>query len=150
MAFDRDMEGTPQEGMDRVVITAPENVRKGRLFFDGIITSAFEDVRHHTADFQAPFINKGTTSHWLVLLDSWRKFLDIAPEDTISAEDIAQMDTVRGRFISLVTDGKKGQSRAESALSRDCLGFVSTLSVKTGRMGGGKSGERLNGSIPIA
>ena len=88
VAFDRDMEGTPQTGMDRVVITAPEQVRKGRLFFDGIITSAFEDVRHHTADFQAPFINKGTTSHWLVLLDSWKRELDIPQADSIAAEDI--------------------------------------------------------------
>lgn len=110
VAFDRDMEGTPQTGMDRVVITAPEQVRKGRLFFDGIITSAFEDVRHHTADFQAPFINKGTTSHWLVLLDSWKRELDIPQADSISAEDIAQTDTVRNRFITLVTDGKNAPS----------------------------------------
>ena len=109
VAFDRDMEGTPAVGMDKVIITAPENVKKGRLFFDGIITSAFEDVRHHTADFQAPFINKETTMHWLVLLNSWEKALDITPDASVSAEDIAQMETVRERFITLVTDGKKVQ-----------------------------------------
>ena len=109
VAFDRDMEGTPAVGMDKVIITAPENVKKGRLFFDGIITSAFEDVRHHTADFQAPFINKETTMHWLVLLNSWEKVLDITPDASVSAEDIAQMETVRERFITLVTDGKKVQ-----------------------------------------
>ena len=69
VAFDRDMEGTPETGMDRVVISAPENCRKGCLYFDGIITSAFEDVRHHTPDWQAPFINKDTESHWLVHTD---------------------------------------------------------------------------------
>ena len=109
VAFDRDMEGIPAVGMDKVIITAPENVKKGRLFFDGIITSAFEDVRHHTADFQAPFINKETTMHWLVLLNSWEKVLDITPDASVSAEDIAQMETVRERFITLVTDGKKVQ-----------------------------------------
>ena len=109
VAFDRDMEGIPAVGMDKVIITAPENVKKGRLFFDGIITSAFEDVRHHTADFQAPFINKETTMHWLVLLNSWEKALDITPDASVSAEDIAQMETVRERFITLVTDGKKVQ-----------------------------------------
>ena len=109
VAFDRDMEGTPAVGMDKVIITAPENVKKGRLFFDGIITSTFEDVRHHTADFQAPFINKETTMHWLVLLNSWEKALDITPDASVSAEDIAQMETVRERFITLVTDGKKVQ-----------------------------------------
>ncbi len=107
VAFDRDMEGTPEEGMDRVVVTAPDGVKKGRLFLDGIITSAFEDIRHHTADFQAPFINKGTTSHWLVLLDNWNKSLDITPGPAVTAEDTEQMEKIRDRFITLVTDGKK-------------------------------------------
>lgn len=113
VAFDRDMEGTPEEGMDRVVISSPENVKKGRLFFDGIITSAFEDARYHTADFQAPFINEGTTSHWLVLLQSWNKRLDIPVSDSISAEDAEEMEAVRERFITLVTDGKKVKSPEE-------------------------------------
>ena len=123
VAFDRDMEGTPEEGMDKVVITAPEEVRKGRLFLDGIITAAFEDIRHHTADFQAPYINKGTTSHWLVLLDSWNRKLDIEPEAEISAKDVQQMEEVRERFISLVTDGRKALNREDLIKQFDSYGI---------------------------
>ena len=67
VAFDRDMQGRPEEGMDELVVTA-EGVKRGELYFDHMILSSFQDVRHHTADFQAPFINAATTSHWLILL----------------------------------------------------------------------------------
>ena len=107
VAFDRDMEGTPETGMDRVVISAPENCRKGCLYFDGIITSAFEDVRHHTPDWQAPFVNKDTESHWLVLNRSWDLVLDVAPEESVTGEELAGLETISDRFIQLVTDGKK-------------------------------------------
>lgn len=107
VAFDRDMQGCPEEGMDEVVITAPENIRKGRLWFDGIITSSFQDVRHHTPDWQAPFINKNTTVHWLVLNNSWNLALDIAPEDILSSDDISDIRTVTERFGKLVNTGGK-------------------------------------------
>lgn len=109
VAFGRDMEGTPEEGMDRIVVTAPQTQKKGVLFFDGIIPSAFEDARYHTADWQAPFINPETDSHWLILNQSWQKTLDITPPDTLSAQSEAGMDTVRARFITLITEGKKSQ-----------------------------------------
>ena len=110
VAFDRDMGGTPEVGMDRVVVTAPQSQRKGEVFLDGIITSAFEDVRHHTADWQAPFINRGTTSHWLILNESWNRSLDSPAADSITAEPPADMDSIRSRFITLVSDGKKAKS----------------------------------------
>lgn len=105
VAFDRDMTGTPEEGMDEVVITAPHGVRHGRLWFDGVITSAFEDVRYHTPDWQAPFINEKTDIHWLVLNKSWNLRLDI-PETPLSDSDIRDIETVTKRFVSLVKPGK--------------------------------------------
>ena len=107
VAFDRDMTGRPEEGMDRIVISAPEEVKNGRLYFDGIITSSFQDVRHHTPDWQAPFINKETTSHWLVLNNSWNLRLDIPVNDGISEKSVQDMDTVENRFVRLVTDSRK-------------------------------------------
>ena len=106
VAFDRDMEGTPEEGMDQVIVSAPSGEKSGRLFFDGIITSSFQDVRHHTPDWQAPFINKETTNHWLVLNNSWKKELDIR-EEPLGERSEADFRTVRERFIHLVSDGKK-------------------------------------------
>lgn len=105
VAFDRDMTGTPEEGMDEVVITAPAGVRRGHLWFDGIISSAFEDVRYHTPDWQAPFINRDTDIHWLVLNKSWNRRLDV-PESPLTEADVRDMETVTERFVSLVMPAK--------------------------------------------
>lgn len=102
VAFDRDMQGTPEERMDQVRITAPSTVRNGRLWFDGIITSAFEDVRHHTPDFQAPFINEKTTVHWLVLNKSWNLALDIKPKQSLTQQDKDDIATISERFADIV------------------------------------------------
>ena len=107
VAFDRDMEGNPEEGMDRVIVSAPEGCEEGTLYFDGVITSAFEDVRHHTPDWQTPFVNKDTDSHWLVLNNSWNLKLDIPEETSVSDEEKKGLDAIRERFIRLVTAGKK-------------------------------------------
>ena len=107
VAFDRDMQGTPEIGMDEIRITASKDLKKGRLYFDGIIPSSFQDVRHHTPDWQAPFINEKTANHWLVLNNSWNLKLDIQPEESLCASDIHDMDTIRQRFIKIVTEDIK-------------------------------------------
>ena len=102
VAFERDMKGCPQPDMDQIIISAPEGVQKGRLFFDGIIPASFQDVRHHTPDWQAPFVNENTTSHWLVLNNSWKLDLDIACKEQLSEKDIEDIRTINDRFIELV------------------------------------------------
>jgi len=106
VAFDRDMEGKPEEGMDEVVVTVSGSGR-GELFLDHWIPASFQDVRHHTADFQAPFINANTTSHWLVLLHSWRQSLDVPAEPAVSAGQQRSMDTILNRLQRLLLEGKK-------------------------------------------
>ena len=105
VAFDRDMQGRPEEGMDQLVVTV-EGARRGKLFLDHWILSSFQDVRHHTADFQAPFINAGTTNHWLVLLESWRHPMPEAPE-SIDEATVRDMATVGERLRELLLEGKK-------------------------------------------
>ena len=105
VAFDRDMQGTPEEGMDELVVTV-EGARRGELYFDHWILASFQDVRHHTADFQAPFINAGTTSHWLVLLESWRNPMPAAPA-TLDESMKRDMATVETRLRELLLEGKK-------------------------------------------
>lgn len=107
VAFDRDMEGTPEIGMDQIRITASKGLKKGRLYFDGIIPSSFQDVRHHTPDWQAPFINEKTTNHWLILNNSWKLKLDIPLKDSLDPDDVRDMDTIRRRFVKLVTGNVK-------------------------------------------
>lgn len=103
VAFDRDMLGAAAEGMDRIVVTSPADVKKGTLFFDGIIPSSFQDIRHHSPDWQTPFVNKDTKSHWLVLNNSWNNVLDIKGKESLSAEDIQDMALVEERFKTLVS-----------------------------------------------
>lgn len=76
IAFDRDMKGKPEEGMDEFRVTV-NGVNKGALWFDHLILASMQDSRHHTADLQAPYINANTKSHWLVLLESWNREFDL-------------------------------------------------------------------------
>lgn len=112
VAFDRDMEGQPEEGMDEIVIRV-HGTRRGELFLDHIIASSFQDSRHHTADTQAPFINRGTESHWLKLLDWWNGRLDadtlVAPSD-VQRQDMARIGQ---RFRELILEGRKPRPLAE-------------------------------------
>ena len=108
VAFDRDMQGTPEVGMNEIVITAPKGVEKGQLFFDGIIPASFQDVRHHTPDWHAPFVNEKTTSHWLILNNSWKLKLDIKPAKALSLQEKKDMKVIEERFLELMAGkGKK-------------------------------------------
>ena len=114
VAFDRDMEGTPEEGMDEVVVTAL-NTPQGELLFDHWILSSFQDVRHHTADLHAPFVNKETTSHWLVLVQSWQQELDnFTPgESTLSTPgDLGDAELILSRLERLFLEGVKPRKLA--------------------------------------
>ena len=65
VCYERDMQGTPEEGMNELRIIAPNS--KGTLFIDHLITATKVDARQQTADLQVPFVNAGTTNHWLVI-----------------------------------------------------------------------------------
>lgn len=65
VCYERDMQGTPEEGMNELRIVAPQS--KGRLFIDHLITGIKVDARQQTADLQVPFVNAATKNHWLVV-----------------------------------------------------------------------------------
>lgn len=56
VCFDRDMTGTAQEGMDRLVITA---FGTGSLLLDEIVTAGKIDLKYVMASYQVPFIQNG-------------------------------------------------------------------------------------------
>lgn len=93
VAFDRDMQGTPEDGMDELRIIAP-NVSTGELLLDHVILSSYQDVRHHTADFQAPYINKETDSHWLILNKSWGNSFEFPVKSSVSEEELKGLRSV--------------------------------------------------------
>lgn len=112
VAFDRDMQGNPQEGMDELRVKV-EGVNGGALYFDHIILSSFQDVRHHTADFQAPFINAGTTNHWLILLESWQKNYDLPLPDEITTKQISDIRDIEKRLVTILMNKTKTVSLAQ-------------------------------------
>lgn len=93
VCFERDMEGTPEEGMDEIQVVAPSDA-SGTLYFDHIIPAAKVDARQQTPDLQIPFVNKGTTNHWLVLYEKSKLRPDIAltPMTEAQRKDIALME----------------------------------------------------------
>lgn len=107
VAFDRDMQGTPCTGMDRLTIRA-EGVDEGTVYLDHIIACSFQDPRHHTADTQAPFINSSTNSHWLRLLEWWNDRIE--PASVVDTATRTDLNRVESRFARLLLEGRKAQT----------------------------------------
>lgn len=99
VCYERDMQGTPEEGMNELRIVAP-GVR-GELFIDHLITGVKVDARQQTADVQVPFVNKGTTNHWLVVYEHslWKPELPLTPVDE---QHRADMRRVEKRFEEML------------------------------------------------
>lgn len=106
IAFDRDMQGKPETGMDEMRVTAP-GTASGELIFDHIILSSLQDVRQHTADLQAPYINPKTENHWLILLRSWNQQFDIQANKKISPEEKKSIREIHNRLERFLLEGKK-------------------------------------------
>ena len=123
LAFRRDMQGTPEEGMDELRIYAPKGSRKGQLYLDHVILSSLQDVRHHTADFQAPYINPRSESHWLVLLRSWRQdFPDRSGQAELPLPDAVNKAQQRNiRRIQQRMDKELTGSRLKDTIHIDSL-----------------------------
>ena len=106
LIFNRDMQGIPEEGMDELRITAPDTA-SGEIFLDHIILSSFQDVRHQTADFQVPYINSGTTSHWLILLKSWGNKFDLPVAIQVSPSEQKSINDIETRLEQLLLPKKQ-------------------------------------------
>lgn len=97
--YERDMEGTPEEGMNEIRIQAPDV--KGELYIDHLLTAAKTDPRHQTPDMQAPFINKNTDSHWLVVYKNSFLKSDIALSPVDDQQKV-EMQRIEKRFRDLI------------------------------------------------
>lgn len=100
VCYERDMQGTPETGMDEIIITAPDT--EGEICIDHLLAAAKMDHRHQTADEQVPFVNAGTTSHWLVVYPNSKLQPDIAPEPTVSPEHKSEIALLESRFRDLI------------------------------------------------
>ena len=99
VCYERDMQGTPEPGMNELRIVAPDV--KGELFIDHLITASKVDARQQTADVQVPFVNKGTTNHWLVIYEHslWKAEIALTP---VSEKDRQDMQLMEKRFRDML------------------------------------------------
>lgn len=112
VCYERDMQGTSEEGMNELRIVAPN--AKGRLFIDHLITATKVDARQQTADLQVPFVNAGTTNHWLVLYKHslLKPDIELTP---VSDKQRQEMKLLEKRFRDMIyTKGKVTEKEAET------------------------------------
>ena len=112
VCYERDMQGTPEEGMNELRIIAPNS--KGSLFIDHLITATKVDARQHTADLQVPFVNAGTTNHWLVVYQHslLKPDIELTPVDD---KQRAEMQLLEKRFRDMIyTKGKTTDKEVET------------------------------------
>ena len=112
VCYERDMQGTPEEGMNELRIIAPNS--KGTLFIDHLITATKVDARQQTADLQVPFVNAGTTNHWLVIYKHslLKPDIELTPVGNKQREE---MQLLEKRFRDMIyTKGKITDKEVEN------------------------------------
>lgn len=105
VAFERDMEGTPQESMNKMRILAPENT-SGSLYFDHIMLCTPADSRWNTPDYQVPFVNAKTENHWLIL---YKSSLNNPKQELqpITQQQIQAFQIINDRYTKSILNKKK-------------------------------------------
>ena len=112
VCYERDMQGTPEEGMNELRIIAPNS--KGSLFIDHLITATKVDARQQTADLQVPFVNAGATNHWLVIYKHslLKPDIELTPVGNKQREE---MQLLEKRFRDMIyTKGKITDKEVEN------------------------------------
>lgn len=112
VCYERDMQGTPEEGMNELRIVAPN--AKGRLFIDHLITATKVDARQQTADLQVPFVNPETKNHWLVIYKHslLKPDIELTP---VSDKQKEEMQLLEKRFRDMnYTKGKLSDKEVET------------------------------------
>lgn len=131
VCYERDMQGTPEEGMNELRIVAPD--AKNTLFIDHLITGIKVDARQQAADLQVPFVNSETTSHWLVIYKHslLKPDIELAPVGDVQRKD---MQLIEKRFRDLMyTPGKTSGKEVEAI--RQKYDFYQ-ITYKDGRVAG--------------
>ncbi|WP_455586183.1 chondroitinase family polysaccharide lyase [Bacteroides sp.] len=100
VSYERDMQGTPEEGMDELCIIAPKAT--GEIFIDHLLTAAKMDHRYQTPDLQVPFVNKETNNHWLFALKYSKLSSDLPLEATVSNTQKSEMKIIENRLRELI------------------------------------------------
>lgn len=118
--YHRDMQGKPENSMNRLEVKAPKNIKNGTLYFDQVMYNVNINPRSPMRDFQVPYVNpegdKAANAHW----NSLYKFATTAGylplKDVVTAEDKKEVATIYNRYIASVLPKEKLVT--DSVLSR--------------------------------
>lgn len=128
VCFERDMQGTPQEGMDEVRFTAPKS-SEGQICIDLMIPSVKTDHRHQTADRQVPFVNSANRNHWLVVYLHSQIQSDMALTPVTEAEK-ADVRKLEERFKSIIFNPGKVTEKTLASIRKKFAFYQITYNEK--------------------
>ena len=120
VCFERDMEGTPEVGMNEMQIIAPDV--EGELFLDHIVTAVKLDGRQQAADHQVPFVHKETTNHWLVIYPH-SKFTTDLKLTPVTAKEKKNMAQIEKRYKQLIYVPSKLSDKTLDKIRKDYDGY---------------------------
>lgn len=99
--FDRDMQGTPEVGMNNIEFTAP-NV-DGEIIIDQIIPTILIDPRHNARDEQVNFINidadNAPNAHWMALYKNYNQIKSNDTVASITTNQIEGLKTIENKLL---------------------------------------------------
>ncbi len=97
--YDRDMTGTPEEGMDEIVLISPK--KSGEILIDQIIPSVLIDPRHNTRDEQVNFVNldadTSVNTHWMSLYKNYNAITKLEGK-ALTQNEISGIKSIETRF----------------------------------------------------
>lgn len=128
VCFERDMQGTPQEGMDEVRFTAPKS-SEGQICIDLMIPSVKTDHRHQTADRQVPFVNSANRNHWLVvyLHSQIKSDMPLTPVTEAEKADVRKLEE---RFKSIIFNPRKVTEKTLASIRKKFAFYQITYNEK--------------------
>lgn len=132
VCYERDMQGTPQEGMDEIRFIAPKS--EGKICIDLLIPSVKTDHRHQTADRQVPFVNSTNRNHWLVVYRNSLITSDM-PLTPVTEAEKADVRKLEERFKSIIFNPGKLSGEALDNIRKRFAFYQITYSEK-GEVGG--------------
>ena len=128
VCFERDMQGTPQEGMDEIRFTAPKS-SEGQICIDLMIPSVKTDHRHQTADRQVPFVNSANRNHWLVvyLHSQIKSDMPLTPVTEAEKADVRKLEK---RFKSIIFNPGKVTEKTLASIRKKFAFYQITYNEK--------------------
>ena len=149
VSYERDMQGTPEEGMNKIRITAPDV--PGEIFIDHLLTAAKMDHRYQTADLQVPFVNKETGNHWLFALKYSQLTPDIPLEKTVSNLQHMEIKVIENRLREIICPPSEVTPQTIANLRKAYESYG--ITYKDGKVSGlplfyGRAGEAYERILP--